>query len=70
MNAVVETVPRDVMTGFIERAARDPEFDVGKFRELLVMQREATQESERREFNQAMAAAARGLDPGDLHGEP
>jgi hypothetical protein len=51
------------LLNFIERASRDPEFDVRKFGELLQMQREVTQEQERREFNRAMAAAQAEMLP-------
>ena len=53
----------DGLLNFIERASRDPEFDVDKFGELLRMQRELVQERARREFNAAMAAAQAEMGP-------
>src|SRR5215467_14443156 len=55
-----EIAPRDASGGllnFIERASRDPEFDVHKLGELLRMQRELVDQQAQREFNAAMAAA-------------
>lgn len=51
------------LLNFIERASRDPEFDVAKFEALLRMQREIIAEQARREFNQAMAAAQAEMMP-------
>lgn len=51
------------LLSFIERASRDPEFDVGKFEALLRMQREIVQEQERREFNRAMREAQTRMAP-------
>src|SRR5262249_44176461 len=61
-----EIAPRDASGGllnFIERASRDPDFDVHKLGELLRMQRELVQEQAQREFNQAMAAAQTEMLP-------
>jgi len=61
-----EIAPRDASGGllnFIERASRDPEFDVHKLGELLRMQRELVQEQAQREFNAAMAAAQTEMAP-------
>jgi hypothetical protein len=46
----------NAMQSFIERASRDDSFNLDKFRELLVMQREENQLRARHEFNAAMAA--------------
>lgn len=43
------------LMSFIERAAREPDFDLHKFESLLRLQREAEQEQARRAFNTAMA---------------
>ena len=43
------------MLDFIERAARDPEFDVVKLEALLRMRRDMETDQNRREFNRAMA---------------
>ena len=51
------------LLNFIERASRDPEFDVAKFESLLRMQREIVHEQGRREFNQAMSAAQTAMAP-------
>jgi hypothetical protein len=54
MSDVIER-PANTMQSFIERAARDETFNLDKFRELLVMQREENQLRARHEFNVAMA---------------
>lgn len=48
----VTTTP---LMSFIERAARDPEFDLVKFEAMLRLQREAEREQAQRAFNTAMA---------------
>ena len=61
-----EIAPRDASGGllnFIERASRDPEFDVHKLGELLRMQRELVDQQAQREFNAAMAAAQTEMLP-------
>lgn len=55
MNAITER-PTAPLMHFIERASRDETFNIDKFRELLLMQREAEQQAARHEFNIAMAA--------------
>lgn len=55
MNAIAER-PTAPLMHFIERAARDETFNIDKFRELLLMQREAEQQAARHDFNIAMAA--------------
>ena len=62
-HAIATTDSNAGLLNFIERASRDPEFDVAKFGELLRMQREVTHEQARREFNQAMAAAQAEMLP-------
>ena len=51
------------LMNFIERASRDPEFDVAKFEALLRMQREIVQEQARVAFNRAMAEAQAEMMP-------
>jgi hypothetical protein len=48
---------------FIERAAKDPEFDVAKFGELLRLQRDVAHDQARRAFNAAMADAQAEMLP-------
>jgi hypothetical protein len=48
---------------FIERAAKDPEFDVAKFGELLRLQRDVGHDQARRAFNEAMASAQAEMPP-------
>ena len=57
-----DEVPGTLM-GFIDRAVRDPSFDVAKLEALLKMQRETVHEQGRRVFNQAMAAAQSEMEP-------
>lgn len=59
----VITAPNSVLASFIERAARDTEFDVQKFGELLRMQREVEHDQARKAFNRAMAAAQAEMQP-------
>jgi len=59
----VATVPNGALISFIERAARDPEFDIQKFGELLRMQREVEHDRSRRAFNTAMADAQAEMLP-------
>jgi ERF superfamily len=54
MNAIAER-PGALMN-FIERAAKDETFNLDKFRELILMQREAEQLSAKHDFNIAMSA--------------
>ena len=60
-----EVVPvnNSVLASFIDRAARDPEFDVQKFGELLRMQREVEHDQARKAFNRAMADAQAEMLP-------
>jgi hypothetical protein len=51
------------LLSFIERAARDENFSVEKFGELLRLQREAEQDLARRAFNRAMAEAQSEMMP-------
>lgn len=53
----------DTLVNFIERAARDPEIDIGKMEALLRMQREVMREQARREFDMAMSAAQAEMEP-------
>ena len=59
----VATTNNSVLATFIERAARDPEFDVQKFGELLRMQREVEHDQSRKAFNHAMASAQAEMLP-------
>jgi ERF superfamily len=63
MSEVVTTSNNSVLASFIERAARDPEFDVQKFGELLRMQREVENDQARKSFNRAMASAQAEMLP-------
>jgi len=63
MSEVVTTSNNSVLASFIERAARDPEFDVQKFGELLRMQREVEHDQARKSFNRAMASAQAEMLP-------
>lgn len=49
------TVTASPLMSFLERAARDPEFDLVKFEAMLRLQREAEREQAQRAFNAAMA---------------
>jgi hypothetical protein len=51
------------LMSFIERAAKDPEFDVAKFGELLRLQRDVAHDQARRAFNAAMADAQAEMLP-------
>lgn len=62
MSDVATTSNRDLL-GFIERAAKDPEFDVAKFGELLRLRRDVEHDQARRAFNAAMAAAQAEMLP-------
>jgi hypothetical protein len=55
MSTAIAERPSTLMS-FIERASRDETFSLDKFRELILMQREAEQIGARHEFNAAMAA--------------
>jgi len=59
----IATVPNGALMGFIERAAKDPEFDVAKFETLLRMRRDEAHEQARRIFNSAMAACQSEMQP-------
>jgi hypothetical protein len=48
-------MPNTALMSFIERASRDDQFSLDKFRELIMMQREAEQASAKHEFNIAMS---------------
>jgi hypothetical protein len=61
--AIAPTDASGGLLNFIERASRDPEFDVAKFGELLRMQREIVEEQARRAFNVAMAEAQAEMMP-------
>ena len=62
MNEVA--MPNDTaLMSFIERAAKDPDFDVAKFGELLRLQRDVGHDLARRSFNRAMAAAQSEMMP-------
>jgi hypothetical protein len=61
--AIATTDASGGLLNFIERASRDPEFDVAKFGELLRMQREIVEEQARRAFNVAMAEAQAEMMP-------
>jgi hypothetical protein len=63
MNAVTTVANGGALVSFIERAAVDPNFDVGKFEALLRMQREVEQDQARKAFNAAMARAQGEMDP-------
>ena len=63
MSEVVTTSNNSVLASFIERAARDPEFDVQKFGELLRMQRDVENDQARKSFNRAMASAQAEMLP-------
>ena len=51
------------LLSFIERASRDPEFDITKFESLLRMQEKLVNDQARREFNAAMSAAQNEMQP-------
>jgi hypothetical protein len=57
------TPANGALMSFIERAAKDPEFDVQKFGELLRLQRDVGHDQSRRAFNQAMAEAQAEMLP-------
>lgn len=63
MSQAVATTSDNGLLNFIERASRDPEFDVAKFGELLRMQRDVLHEQAQREFNRAMADAQTEMMP-------
>ena len=62
-NEITTTNGNGALMSFIERAAKDPEFDVGKFGELLRLQRDVSHDQAKRAFNQAMAAAQAEMLP-------
>lgn len=51
------------LMGIIERAARDPNVDIVKMRELLAMRKELSDEAAKIEFNSAMALAQAEMSP-------
>src|SRR5678809_1477467 len=51
------------LMSFIERAAREPEFDLNKFSELLRLQQEAEDKQAKRAFNAAMASVEAEIGP-------
>ena len=57
------TPANGALMSFIERAAKDPEFDVGKFGELLRLQRDVGHDQARRAFNAGMADAQSEMLP-------
>ena len=57
------TPANGALLSFIERAAKDPEFDVAKFGELLRLQRDVGHDQARRAFNAAMAEAQSEMLP-------
>jgi hypothetical protein len=57
------TPANGALMSFIERAAKDPEFDVQKFGELLRLQRDVVHDQARRAFNAAMADAQAEMLP-------
>lgn len=63
MSEVATVGSNGALIGFIERAARDPDFDIQKFGELLRMQRDVTHEQARQAFNRAMAKAQAEMEP-------
>ena len=67
MNAITTTTGDAVSTtplmSFLERIAKDPQFDVDKFEVLLRLQREVAHDQARREFNAGMAAAQAEMLP-------
>ncbi len=63
MNAVTTVANAGALVSFIERAAVDPNFDVGKFEALLRMQMEVERDQARKAFNRAMAACQAEMEP-------
>jgi hypothetical protein len=63
MSQAVATVEDSAMLDFIERAARDPEFDVVKLEALLRMRRDMEHDFAKRQFNNAMAEAQAEMMP-------
>ena len=63
MNDITTTSNDNALVSFIERASRDPDFDVEKFGELLRLQRDMQHDQARRAFNVAMAAAQAEMVP-------
>ena len=59
----VATTNNGALLSFIERAAKDPDFDVAKFGELLRLQRDMQHDQARRSFNAAMSAAQAEMMP-------
>jgi hypothetical protein len=65
MSQAVTTIEENSssLMSLIDRATRDPEFDLNKFQALLAMKRELDHEFAKRAFNQAMAAAQTEMMP-------
>jgi ERF superfamily len=63
MNTDVTLAPDAPLTSLIERASRDPNFDVGKFEVLVRLQMEVSAKEAVRSFNRAMAAAQSEMQP-------
>jgi ERF superfamily len=63
MNTDVTLAPDAPLTSLIERASRDPNFDVGKFEVLVRLQMEVSAKEAIRSFNRAMAEAQSEMQP-------
>ena len=63
MSITTTTTNNGPLVSFIERAAKDPEFDIAKFGELLRMQREIERDQARRAFDAAMSDAQAQMMP-------
>jgi ERF superfamily len=63
MNTDVALAPDAPLTSLIERASRDPNFDVGKFEVLVRLQMEVSAKEAVRSFNRAMAVAQSEMQP-------
>ena len=63
MSVTTTTPDTAALMSFIERASRDPDFDVAKFGELLRIQRDTVRDMQRNAFNEAMAAAQAEMEP-------
>ena len=57
------TTIQSPLLSFLERAAKDPEFDLAKFAALLDMQRQAEKDQARKAFSRAMAAVQNEIQP-------
>jgi len=63
MSENIPAVANGALMSFIERASKDPEFDVAKFGELLRLQRDVMHDQARRAFNAAMSEAQSEMMP-------